>query len=364
MAIQQLRTQTLPILAVAEGATTPNPGGSGWAWSSTLSKPVYWTGSVWTGKAAGSDASGAVQFNNAGVLGGATNVAISSGDLSLATSSSPTNPASGSIKPVVKPLASGGRSRLLLRSSAGSEVDALFPNLSSKTDIATASTGSMTTLGCRSVNVVGTTASSSFLSNSSKILSYVRQDYKSATTAGSVAGFHNNPGSMMTSNGAGIGGLLVSMIFGIPEATFVPEARTFAGITASTAASTDVSPATLTNCIGIGHEANGTTWKLYYGGSAAQTPIDLGANFPVNNTDLMQIIISSHPADALIYEYAVRRWTSTQKFETSGILGPLTATQIIDVATTVGARAWRSNGTAAAEVIMAVCEKNVRHPLT
>lgn len=88
MAIQQLRTEALPILAVAEGATTPNPGGSGWAWSSTLSKPVYWTGSAWTAKAAGSDASGAVQFNNAGVLGGATNVAISSGDLSLATSSS------------------------------------------------------------------------------------------------------------------------------------------------------------------------------------------------------------------------------------------------------------------------------------
>jgi len=168
----------------------------------------------------------------------------------------------------------------------------------------------------------------------------------------------------MTSNGAGIGGLLFSMIFGIPDATFVPEAITFAGITVATSPPSNVSPATLTNCIGIGHEANDTTWKLYYGGSAAQTPIDLGANFPVNNTDLMQIIISSHPADALIYEYAVRRWTSTQKFETSGILGPLTATQIIDVATTVGARAWRSNGTAAAEVIMAVCEKNVRHPLT
>jgi len=52
VAIAQLRTQALPVLAVAEGATTPNPGGNGWAWSSTLAKPVYWTGTQWTAGAA------------------------------------------------------------------------------------------------------------------------------------------------------------------------------------------------------------------------------------------------------------------------------------------------------------------------
>lgn len=55
MAIEQVRTQALPVLAVAEGATTPNPGGKGWAWSSTLAKPVYWTGTQWTAGAAAAD---------------------------------------------------------------------------------------------------------------------------------------------------------------------------------------------------------------------------------------------------------------------------------------------------------------------
>jgi hypothetical protein len=47
MPVSQLRTQALPVLAVAAGATTPNPGGSGWAWSSVLQRPVYWSGSQW-----------------------------------------------------------------------------------------------------------------------------------------------------------------------------------------------------------------------------------------------------------------------------------------------------------------------------
>lgn len=49
MAIATLRTVALSVLAVAEGATTPDPGGSGWAWSSTLGAPVFWDGTRWRG---------------------------------------------------------------------------------------------------------------------------------------------------------------------------------------------------------------------------------------------------------------------------------------------------------------------------
>lgn len=49
MTRKQLGFDSLPSIAVAEGATTPNPGQTGvWAWSSTLSKPVHWNGSKWT----------------------------------------------------------------------------------------------------------------------------------------------------------------------------------------------------------------------------------------------------------------------------------------------------------------------------
>lgn len=48
MSISALRTVALSVLAVAEGATTPVPSGPCWAWSSTLSKPVYWNGTKWS----------------------------------------------------------------------------------------------------------------------------------------------------------------------------------------------------------------------------------------------------------------------------------------------------------------------------
>ena len=49
MARRSLSIETLPALAIAEGATTPNPGNPGaWAWSTTLNRPVHWNGSAWS----------------------------------------------------------------------------------------------------------------------------------------------------------------------------------------------------------------------------------------------------------------------------------------------------------------------------
>jgi hypothetical protein len=46
---KQLNFQGPPQLAIAEGATTPNPGLVGVSvWSTTLGRPVHWTGSEWT----------------------------------------------------------------------------------------------------------------------------------------------------------------------------------------------------------------------------------------------------------------------------------------------------------------------------
>lgn len=76
MAIEQVRTQALPVLAVAEGATTPNPGGNGWAWSSTLAKPVYWTGTQWTAGAAAADPWTYVKLTSDFVTSSATAVGV------------------------------------------------------------------------------------------------------------------------------------------------------------------------------------------------------------------------------------------------------------------------------------------------
>jgi len=349
MAIQQLRTQTLPILAVAEGATTPNPGGSGWAWSSTLSKPVYWTGSVWTGKATGSDASGAVQYNNSGALGGAANVAIHGGDLAMATSSSPTTPSAGTIKTIVKPLTSGGSPRLLAKIPNGDELDLLSPLLHMRQGIATGGQTSITVSGMRTVNLVGTGSGSS-LAGSNKLVSAMRTNIASAAVAGSVAGAYLSSVNLLSSNGTGLGGFLIDLAFGPKTMPAIAVSRVFAGVTTNVAAPTNVSPATLTNSIGIGWDAGDANWKLYYGGSVAQTPIDLGANFPVGVNVLMHFTLSSSPAESGVYEYRVLRKTATQTFEAGGILGPLTSVELPPGLTALTWNVWCSNNTDAAAV--------------
>ena len=48
MTIPAGRAIALPELAVSSGATTPNPGGPCWVWSTTGGAPAYWNGTQWT----------------------------------------------------------------------------------------------------------------------------------------------------------------------------------------------------------------------------------------------------------------------------------------------------------------------------
>lgn len=45
--MQDLAYRRLPVLAIAEGATTPDPGSAALAWSSTTSRVMQWSGSAW-----------------------------------------------------------------------------------------------------------------------------------------------------------------------------------------------------------------------------------------------------------------------------------------------------------------------------
>lgn len=65
---------TLNSLAIANGATTPVPGGGAgsMAWSTTVNGTVTWNGTAWFDEAAMGGSTGAIQFNNSTVLGGST----------------------------------------------------------------------------------------------------------------------------------------------------------------------------------------------------------------------------------------------------------------------------------------------------
>ncbi len=70
MSIQSLRAIAPPALAIAEGATTPNPGIVGVScWSTTLAKPVYWDGTIWTAGSGGGSGLTAPQVRAQNLLG-------------------------------------------------------------------------------------------------------------------------------------------------------------------------------------------------------------------------------------------------------------------------------------------------------
>lgn len=124
-----------------------------------------------------------------------------------------------------------------------------------------------------------------------------RLGFVSAATAGSLVSLRIAVAQVTTGTGS-MGGFHKIVRFGNSDATVVTGARMFVGMSTSTSAPTNVEPSTLLNSIGVGHGAADTNMKLFYGGSTAQTPIDLGANFPVGvaNTDVYELALFSPPS--------------------------------------------------------------------
>ena len=109
--------------------------------------------------------------------------------------------------------------------------------------------------------------------------------------AGSICGTQIALAQSTIGGGTGLGGFFMVVRFGFTDTAAA--ARAFVGMTASVAVPTNVEPSTLVNCIGVGKRAADTSLVICYGGSAAQTPIALGANFPAStsSTDVYELIL-------------------------------------------------------------------------
>jgi hypothetical protein len=132
-----------------------------------------------------------------------------------------------------------------------------------------------------------------------------RLGYVSAATAAALASIRVAAAQITLGNTIGgvvVGGFRKVIRFGCSDAASVAGARQFVGIGSNTGAPTNVEPSTLVNSIGVGHGAADTNLKLYYGGSAAQTPIDLGANFPANtlSADVYELALFCAPGSTSI----------------------------------------------------------------
>ncbi|MGH7234512.1 MAG: hypothetical protein ACREF7_03665, partial [Candidatus Saccharimonadales bacterium] len=178
-----------------------------------------------------------------------------------------------------------------------------------------------------------------------------RLSYVSSATAGSLCYQYVAFAQVTVGDGSGNGGFYKVCRFGISDAASVTGARMFCGVSSSTSAPTNVEPSTLTNSIGMGHGASDTTMHIYYGGSAAQTPIDLGSNFPSNtrSTDAYELaLFAPFNSNNTVY-YEVTR-LNTGNVATGTLTG--TAGTVLPSSSTLLSyqQIWRTNNTTGASV--------------
>lgn len=314
-----------------------------------------WTTPSGTGGGSPGGNSGEIQFNSGGAFAGAANVEVHGGDLNLQTGT-PTTPTSG-VKIFAKSLAS----RILPASMGPAGLDAALQPSIWRQKIATwrpigaGSTAVPTVDGIVAFTATGT-ATARALATTNLLTRTRRLAYASAATAGSFAALHNTTAYYTTGDGAGLGGFFLSWRFAITDPAAVSGARMFCGISSSVAAATNAEPSSLTNSVGVAQlSTDSTQLFIVYGGSAAQTAIGLGTNFPpmagvgTTNGILYDLTLFSPPSSNGVVHYMLERVGTT--FVASGTLTPATpGTQTPSNTTLMAPRIWRTNNATALAV--------------
>lgn len=208
------------------------------------------------------------------------------------------------------------------------------------------------TTGYAAPQVVGATATGRALAATNYFTRQRRIGYVSNAAAGSIVSSRISSSPLASfGNGSGLGGFFNVLRFGCSDAATVSGARMFAGATTSGGNPTNVEPSTLTNCIGVGHGAADTNLKLFYGGSAAQAPIDLGANFPVNtlSVDAYELILYSPSHENAVVYWQLTR-LNTGDVASGSVVGTSSAVLPINSSFLLPWLVWRSNNATALSV--------------
>jgi hypothetical protein len=274
---------------------------------------------------------------------------------SVAVSSDPAAPSAGNLKTFAKTVAGYTAPAFLNATNAVVQLQPSFGFkriIQSRIQPGSTAISVFPTNGLGTINTIGTaTAVSS--ANTNFFSRIAKTSYLSNSTAASISGNYYN-GFNVISTTLGVpgtpnyGGFLLVYNFGIGDTVASP--RTFNGLTSSTGTATNVEPSTLTNCIGVGQGAANTNLFIYYGGSAAQTPIDLGSNFPTgtSGTDFYQVVLFAPPSSNNTVYYQVTR-LNTGNVATGTLTG--TAGTVLPANTTnLYYRNWRTNNATASAV--------------
>lgn len=163
-------------------------------------------------------------------------------------------------------------------------------------------------LGGTGLNGVGTATAASYASTN--LFTRTTHARILDTTAGtdSVGGFRLNEAQWSRGEG-----FWTRVKWGPATGVAVATSRAFAGMIASTSASTDVDPSTLVDMIGMGWDDTDTNVQIMHNdASGTATKIDLGARFARPTVDLTQIysLMLAAPVGASSVVYRVINWNT------------------------------------------------------
>ena len=272
---------------------------------------------------------------------------------SVAVSSDPAAPSAGNLKTFAKTIAGGYTVPAFLNATQAAVV--LQPAIANKRIATfTPQTGANISLVGFATGTAQGTITAASPASTSFFTRAIRVAVVSAGTAGSFASYYFGTGSFTLGvpGTPNAGGFYFVQRFGISDAVASP--RTFIGLTSVGTTPTNVEPSTLTNSIGVGQGAADTNLKIFYGGSAAQTPIDLGASFPTNtnSVDWYELTLFAPPTSNNTVYYQVIRLNTGDK--TSGTLTGTAGTVLPSNTTFLMPRSWRTNNATASAVTLAL----------
>lgn len=174
-----------------------------------------------------------------------------------------------------------------------------------------------------------------------------RFGHVSAATAGALCGHFATVAQWTIGTGTGLGGFYYNCRFVPSDAAAVSGARMFIGLRNAVAAPTNVEPSSgQINMVGVGQISTSNNLHICYGGSAAQTPIDLGASFPAGSLSsaAYELELFASPGTQTIGYKVTRLDNNTVA---SGTLSGTVGTQVPAATTFLAHTAWRCNNAGA-----------------
>lgn len=169
------------------------------------------------------------------------------------------------------------------------------------------SSGGPVIFGLTNNTVGASTFSLPTLASTNVLTAMRRMRWTSSASSGSTAGQRAGGQHLCwRGNAAGLGGFFFAVRAG--TSTAVATQKLFIGLNDSLSGLLGgAEPSALTQCAGFGYDGGQTTWRvLHNDGSGSATAVDLGANFPVNDSDIYDLFLWALPNGSAIY-YQVDR---------------------------------------------------------